>query len=117
MNFNFQFQYHTPEFSSAGQILPDDLAAIAAAGYRSVINNRPDGEAGPQQPDSASMAEAAKKLGLHYAYLPVSSPIDEHTVRQFGALLATLPGPVLAHCRSGNRSTILYQRSLENPPA
>ena len=36
---------HNVDFSSAGQLAPQDMAQLAELGFRSVINNRPDGEA------------------------------------------------------------------------
>ncbi|NDH83062.1 MAG: TIGR01244 family phosphatase, partial [Burkholderiaceae bacterium] len=41
---------HNPNFGTAGQIEPSDVDQIAKQGYRSIINNRPDGEEGPEQP-------------------------------------------------------------------
>ena len=86
-----------------------DLAQIAAAGFRGVINNRPDGEdAG--QPDSAEMAAEARRLGLSYWHIPVrpgeATPDD---ARQFAAAMHEANGPVLAYCRTGNRARQLWQ--------
>jgi len=105
---------HSDQFGTIGQIEPSNLAEIAAQGYKSVINNRPDGEGGPDQPSSASIQAEAEKLGLNYAYLPVvPSAINVDQVREMARLLRTMPGPVLAFCRSGARSTNLYQLSLQ----
>jgi uncharacterized protein (TIGR01244 family) len=99
----------TNNFAVAPQLGPDDMEAVAAAGFKSVINNRPDMEGGPAQPLSEQMQAAATKAGLTYAYLPVNGanilPTD---VAEFADLLKTLPGPVLAFCRSGARSTKLF---------
>ena len=105
---------HSDQFGTIGQIEPSHLAEIAAQGYKSVINNRPDGEGGPDQPSNASIQAEAEKLGLNYAYLPVvPSAINVDQVREMARLLRTMPGPVLAFCRSGARSTNLYQLSLQ----
>jgi sulfide:quinone oxidoreductase len=94
--------------SVAGQIDPDDLADLARAGFRSVICNRPDGES-PDQTDQAKIAATAAALGMAFAYLPVTAPtLGPDTGRAFAGLLADLPGPVLAYCRSGARSQALY---------
>lgn len=98
----------TDTIAVAGQLAPADLYAAAAAGYRHVVNNRPDGEE-PGQPASAAMAAAAATAGLTYAAIPV----DHHglTPAQVDAMAATLAaatGPVLAFCRSGTRSTHLW---------
>ncbi|QWE05286.1 TIGR01244 family sulfur transferase [Polynucleobacter sp. JS-JIR-II-50] len=105
---------HSDQFGTIGQIDASHLAEIAAQGYKSVINNRPDGEGGPDQPTNASIQAEAEKLGLNYAYLPVvPSAINVDQVREMARLLRTMPGPVLAFCRSGARSTNLYQLSLQ----
>ena len=101
---------HTPQFATAGQIDAADVAAIAAAGFRSIVCNRPDGEGGPDQPASAAVAEAAQAHGLSFAYLPVvPGMITPADGAAFAKLLQDMPAPVLAYCRSGARSTSLYQ--------
>jgi uncharacterized protein (TIGR01244 family) len=91
--------------SVAGQLAPADMAWAAQAGFKSVVNNRPDFEGGPQQPTSAQIEQAAKAAGLEYAFLPVQSAYQTpDEIERFGALLDTLPKPVLAFCRSGTRS-------------
>jgi uncharacterized protein (TIGR01244 family) len=107
---------HNDLFGTLGQIQPSDLALIAEQGYRSVINNRPDFEAGADQPTSEAIAAEAEKLGLHYAHLPVvPGAITPEQVVEMARLLKTLPGPILAFCRSGTRSTNLYQMALQVP--
>lgn len=99
----------TPEFSVAPQLEPAAMPLAAAAGFRSVINNRPDFEGGPNQPTSAQMEAAARAAGLEYRHLPVNGAYQSpQEIAQFAELLATLPKPVLAFCRSGARSTKLY---------
>lgn len=90
--------------SVSSQLFPEDVAAIAAAGFRSIICNRPDGEE-PGQPAAASIAEAASAARLEFAHLPVvmeaMSAEDGRTMAEF---MACLPGPILAYCRSGTRA-------------
>jgi sulfide:quinone oxidoreductase len=101
---------HTDAFATSPQISPADVAEIAALGYRTLINNRPDDEGGAEQPTSAEIETAAKAAGLHYAHLPVvSGQITEPQARRFAELLATSPKPVLAFCRSGARSQNLFR--------
>jgi sulfide:quinone oxidoreductase len=97
------------DYAVAGQLRPDDMKALAEAGFRSVINNRPDNEE-PSQPSHAVMEAAAKAAGLQYLYIPVGAayPVDIAAV-QLRAALAELPRPVLGYCRSGARSTTVYQ--------
>ncbi len=105
---------HNAQFGTLGQIEPSDLAQIAQLGYKSVINNRPDFEGGPSQPTNASIAAEAQRLGLNYVYLPVvPGAFTPDQVVQMAQLLKTLPGPILAFCRSGARSTNLYQMALQ----
>ncbi len=93
----------------APQLTPEAMAAAAEAGFRSVVNNRPDFEGGPDQPANAMIEAAARGAGLEYRHLPVSgayqSPED---VAAMAALLKELPRPVLLFCRSGARSARLY---------
>ena len=101
---------HTDHFATAPQIAPEDLPAIAAQGFSTVVNNRPDGEGGPDQPSSEAMAKAAQEAGLEYHYLPViSGQITPEQVARFAAILAAASGPVLAFCRSGARSTNIWR--------
>ena len=96
------FTHFNPNFAVAPQLAPEDMAAVAAAGFRSVINNRPDGEGGPSQPASADIEKAARALGLEYRHQPVNgAAIQQQDVETFSELVETLPGPVLAFCRTG----------------
>lgn len=96
----------------ASQLTEDDFAALAAHGIRSVVTNRPDGEADGQLP-SARAAEAAKRHGIAFRYLPVASfdVTEEEAVAAQARALAELPHPVLFYCRTGNRSTILWAQA------
>ncbi|TVQ40772.1 MAG: TIGR01244 family phosphatase [Geminicoccaceae bacterium] len=95
-------------FYVAGQLQREDFAAAAAEGVRTVINNRPDGEA-PDQLSHADAQEAAKAAGMAYHYLPVvNGQLNIETVEALRALLDEIEGPVLAYCRSGTRSTFLW---------
>ena len=106
---------HSETFATIGQLMPEDLASVAAMGFQSVINNRPDGEGGPDQPTSAQMAQAAQAAGLTYAYLPVvAGMITADQARSFAQWLGQQPGPVLAFCRSGARSTQLWMMGTAN---
>jgi uncharacterized protein (TIGR01244 family) len=101
---------HSERFATIGQLMPEDMAAVAAMGFQSVINNRPDGEGGPDQPTTAQMAQAAQAAGLTYAYLPViPGMITPDQARAFAQWLGQQSGPVLAFCRSGARSTQLRE--------
>lgn len=99
-------------FCAAPQINAEDMEAIKAAGFKSVICNRPDNEGGPTQPDHKTLEAAANRVGLKFAYLPViSGKISDADVADFKNLIKALPTPVLAFCRSGARSKTLYERA------
>ena len=101
---------HTDTFATAPQIQPADLSEIAALGFKTVINARPDGEEGAAQPTSAAIEAAAKAAGLDYAHIPVvPGQITPAHAQQFAGLLKNHPGPVFAFCRSGARAVSLYQ--------
>jgi len=94
----------------APQLDPTAMAWAAQAGFKSVINNRPDFEGGPTQPTNAAMESAAKAVGLHYAYLPVAPSVQTpEEIAAFSRLLSELPKPILAFCRSGTRSGKLFR--------
>jgi uncharacterized protein (TIGR01244 family) len=100
----------SPDVSVAPQLAPEAMAALAEAGFKSVINNRPDFEGGTDQPTSAQMEQAAEAAGLVYAFLPVAPGYQSpEEVARFAELLATLPRPILAFCRSGTRSGKLFR--------
>lgn len=104
----------SPDFAVAPQLGPEHMAGIAAAGYKSVIINRPDFEGGPEQPTSAEVMRAAQAAGLKVEYQPVvSGAMTMDDVARFAELLRTLPGPVLAYCRTGTRCTNLYANAQQ----
>jgi sulfide:quinone oxidoreductase len=93
----------------AGQIQPENFADIAKAGVRLVVANRPDGEALMGQPDAAQIEAAAKAAGIAFFYLPFTAgTLTPAHVAQFAQVLKAADGPVLAYCRSGSRSSLLW---------
>lgn len=98
----------TAELSVSPQISASDLAAVKAAGFRSVICNRPDAE-GADQPLFREIAEAAEAHGLVIRHQPiVSGKLVDTDAVAFDALMKELPKPVLAFCRTGTRSASLW---------
>ena len=97
-----------PGVSAAGALDRADIEALARAGVRTIVNNRPDGEDAGQLPaaDARALAEAN---GIAYHHLPVTMPsLSRADVDAFAALLAAAPKPLVAHCRSGTRSALLW---------
>jgi sulfide:quinone oxidoreductase len=110
-----QIHQLTEQLSVAAQIDVADIAALAAQGFRSVINNRPDGEV-DGQPTGAVLEVAARQAGLDYRHIPVvSGQLQDVQVQAFAAALEELPGPMLAFCRTGTRSTTLWALQADGP--
>ena len=105
------WRFIEPGLAVQGQLQPQAIASVAQAGFCCLINNRPDGEAA-DQPDSATLARAARQAGLDYHYLPVfPGQFERRQVQRFGDIVASAAGPVLAFCRSGNRSSCMWALS------
>ncbi|MDR9394013.1 TIGR01244 family sulfur transferase [Roseovarius sp. SYSU LYC5161] len=101
----------TDDFSVAPQITPDDVAAIAGAGFRSILCNRPDGEE-PGQAAYDDVADAARAAGLDARSVPiVSGVVRQEDAEAFSAAMREMPKPILAYCRSGTRCTMLWSIS------
>ena len=102
-------QQLSPEVCVAPQLDPAAMAWAARAGFKSVVNNRPDFEGGDSQPTSAAIEAAAQAAGLVYRHLPVAGGYQSpDEIAAFGRLMSELPRPVLCFCRSGARSTKLF---------
>jgi len=102
----------TDGLSVGAQLQLGDMAVLADNGFRSVVCNRPDGEAS-DQPGHAEMAAAASKAGLQFRYIPVTPGIvTEETAEDFRKALIDLPGPVAGYCRSGTRTTTLWSLAM-----
>jgi sulfide:quinone oxidoreductase len=102
------FKRLTDDVWVAGQLQEEDFAEAAATGVRTILNNRPDGEAPDQLPHDRAR-EAAARAGLAYHYLPVANgALTFETVERMRAVLRESAAPVLAYCTSGTRSTFLW---------
>ncbi len=105
-----------PDVCVAPQLGPEAMAEAARLGFRSVVNNRPDFEHGPDQPTNAAIEAAALAAGLEYRFLPVDGGYQSpEQIAAFAQLLKELPRPVLAFCRSGARSTRLFMAAQALP--
>ncbi|MCJ2185043.1 TIGR01244 family sulfur transferase, partial [Novosphingobium sp. 1949] len=102
-----QLRQFEPELFISGQITPADIEAAAKAGIRTIVCNRPDGEE-PGQPAFETLARAAQELGIETLYLPVGGDrTAQDQAAAFAEALATRPRPMLAFCRTGNRSQMV----------
>lgn len=98
----------TPSYAVSPQIDLADLAAIKAAGFTTVINNRPDGEIPPHL-HGAQMQAAAEALGLNFVSNPViSGGMTADNITDQAAAVAAATGPVFAYCASGNRCSVVW---------
>ena len=98
----------TPDLSVMPQISETDIAELSRRGFKSIISNRPDGEAA-DQPTWAVIAVAAGALGMAARHIPVvASQIEDDDVAAFAAALRDLPTPIAAFCRTGTRAALLW---------
>ena len=101
------------DLSVMPQIEATEVAGLAARGFKSIIGNRPEGEA-PDQPAWSSLAVEAERQGMSARQIPVvPGQISPDDVRRFAEALRDLPTPIAAFCRTGTRSAMLW--ALANP--
>jgi len=101
----------TVDLSVSPQLLFNEIEAVAQAGFKAIICNRPDGE-GSDQPSFKEIEAAAEHYGIKACYLPAETgKVSDQDGQAFGQLLQTLPGPILAYCRTGMRSTTMWALS------
>jgi uncharacterized protein (TIGR01244 family) len=97
-----------PGLSAAGALGPSDIEALAASGVRTLVNNRPDNE-DPGQLPAAEARRLAEAQGIAYHHIPVTAAsLSRADVEAFAAVLRSASQPVVVHCRSGTRSTLLW---------
>ncbi|MFZ1813722.1 MAG: TIGR01244 family sulfur transferase [Rhizobiaceae bacterium] len=102
-----EFRPVTEDFAVAPQIEASDVAGIKAAGFKSLVCNRPDTEMGAVAHDG--IADAARAAGLEFRFIPVvSGSITQQNVADMKEALSSLPRPVLAYCRTGGRCMNLF---------
>lgn len=90
------------------QLAPEDIARAADLGVTTIVNNRPDGE-DPSAPQGDAIEAAAAAAGLNYVAIPIGhAGFSEPQVDAMIAAMEQAEGPILAYCRSGTRSTLLW---------
>lgn len=96
------------KLSVSSQLSRDELGSLHRSGFKTLINNRPDGE-DADQPGNKVECDTARQYDLSYAFIPVTmSAITEADVRAFQTAVGKSEGPVLAHCKTGMRSLSLH---------
>jgi uncharacterized protein (TIGR01244 family) len=99
-----QTAHLTEDIQVSEQLQPEQLVVLKSQGFQTVIDLRPDGEAS-DQPGSAAMAQAAKRAGLQFGYVPVPhGDVPLAATDALARLLTDAPRPVLLYCRSGARA-------------
>ena len=93
----------TEAFAVAPQINEEEVAQIQAAGFKTIVANRPDGEGGVDQPRMGAIRAKAESLGLAFVALPFSGAPTPEVVERMSNILNEAPQPVLAYCRTGTR--------------
>jgi len=99
-----------PNYTVTGQISVANVSDIKAAGYDTIMCNRPDGEE-TGQPAADQIKRAALKAGLKFFYVPMGRSLAPSTITDFKSVVHGDNGKVFAYCRSGNRCTILWKMS------
>lgn len=103
-----QFRQVTADFFVAPQLQATDFVAARALGIRTIINNRPDGEAADQLTDAEALV-LAQANDLDYVFVPVvTGGMRPEVIAAFADAVAEHPGPHLAYCRSGTRSCHMW---------
>ncbi|MXO70919.1 TIGR01244 family sulfur transferase [Alteraurantiacibacter buctensis] len=102
------FRQLSDQVWASPQITLADVQAAAAMGFALVINNRPEGES-PDQTPGEDIAAAVRAAGMDYCAIPIAPGGFTHEqVADMAKALGEAGGPVLAYCRSGTRSTLLW---------
>lgn len=99
----------TADFAVARALRAEDFEALAAQGFRMVINFMPDGET-KSQVSSEDARRLCESAGMAYAHIPAQKYgvfTDEVVVAAHRAL-ASQQTPVLAYCASGQRAAIVW---------
>ncbi len=109
LNSGPNLMWITPEFAVTSVLAPDDFSALAAQGFTAVISNLPDDEDTAQM-TAKSEATHAWRAGLVFRHVPATKHdlFTDVVVEGMGDALRTLKGPVIAHCKSGLRSAIIW---------
>jgi len=98
----------TPRYFVSPQIAAEDLQALAEAGFKAVICNRPDAEVPPSH-QAEAIRVAAEAVGLRFEELPLThQTMTLENVAKQRELAEICDGPVLAYCASGTRCSIVW---------
>lgn len=96
--------------SVSQQISINEIQMLVEQGFRSIICNRPDGESADQH-SFEEIEKAAISAGLEARYIPIAGMVSDEDAAAFDAAMRELPQPIVAYCRSGARSAMLWSLS------
>ena len=97
-----------PGLTAAGALSADNIEALAASGVKTIVNNRPDNE-DPGQLPAADARKLCEVHGIAYHHIPfVAATLTKAQIDAFEQVLMTGSHPMVAHCRSGTRSTMIW---------
>jgi uncharacterized protein (TIGR01244 family) len=103
-----EFRKLSDSVFASPQIELEDITEARDAGVTLIVCNRPDGE-DPSAPQSVEVEVAAAIEGINFVAIPIGhSGFSEPQIDQMIAALEQAEGNVLAYCRSGTRSTLLW---------
>ncbi|MCZ8014826.1 MAG: TIGR01244 family sulfur transferase [Limnobacter sp.] len=104
------------QLTVSGQLDTEDIKRLAATGFKTIVNNRPDGEEA-NQPSNAQLQALAEGLGLNWVYLPLTAgqKPDANLAQSFRDVMDTLPRPAHVFCRTGRRSEMIHQAASALP--
>lgn len=101
----------TDQYAVSEQITIEDLAEIKAQGFKSIVCHRPDDE-DPGQPSFDAIKQAAEAEGFALRHIPVTSAgLTAEAVQEMVEAVQNMPMPMLGYCRSGTRSTVIFQNA------
>lgn len=97
----------SPTFQVSPQLSVDDVTEAKEQGIDVIVCNRPDGESADQVP-AADIRRACDAAGIKFVELPMNGP--NYSAEQVSTLKSLVDdgSNILAYCRTGNRSSVLY---------
>ncbi len=108
-----EIKYLSDSFGVSGQITPSQVEQLADEGFKTIVCNRPDGEE-PGQPTSSEISQKAEGLNIEFHYIPMVGPnFTPADVEKLKAVISNNE-KVFSYCRTGNRSSILWNAAQGN---
>ena len=101
------------DYSVSPQIDAEEVDIVSLLGFKSIVCHRPDHEQ-HDQPEFSAIAARAAQLGIEVRHIPVvPTGLTDEAVGSMVRALDDLPRPIHGYCRSGARSTRIYEQALQ----